>query len=204
MECWDADAEGRPTALLIMKRLLEFQSGGFTSSPPLPPLSSKASKESGFHSLTGQPLLVSTVNSTTAAPDYNINTPLPPTPTPSSPSITLSPTELKSRTVHDFSSSSTSSSSCPIRSSLPLPYSPTRRASGEPGNKKATSSLRSNSGRPTDLNNGRVGDLFSQYELSSGSMGAGDIVSPVCNDFSLRCGQDFKVDGEDDPTETAL
>ena len=208
-ECWDADADCRPPASLISKRLNEFQNGGYTSSPPLPPLSNKPSKESGFHSLAGQPLLSSSgVNNDTLAPDYDINTPLPPTPTPSSPSITLSPTEIKSRTVHDFSSSSTSSSSCPIRSSLPIHYSPAKKSdTSDPRSRKAVTPLRSNSGKPTDLGSGNIsgGDLFSQYDLSSSS-GAGDVVSPLCDDvrkFSLQLDY-FKPDNDENPTETTL
>lgn len=211
-ECWDAHPEGRPPASLIQRRLKEFQETGYTSSPHLPPLSNKSSKESGFHSLAGQPILSSSgVNNDPLATDYDINTPLPPTPTPSSPSITLSPTEIKSHTVHDFSSSSTSSSSCPTRSSIPILYSPAKKSdTSDPRNRKAVTPLRSNPGKPTDLSSGNNsgGDLFSQYDLSSNS-GAGDVVSPLCDDvrkFSLQLDytEDFKPDNEENPTETTL
>lgn len=131
MECWDAEGGARPSSQLIKSRLVQFQSNNYSSS-----LTNIHSKESGFVSLGNHPA--------PQLPNSNsFNTPLPPTPTPSySPSITMSPTELKPHRPCSFGS-------YPIYPSS-LPSSPQRQGLLARANERGERQT-NRSNRPTDL-----------------------------------------------------
>ena len=116
-ESWDPDADARPSAQLIKTRLKSFHN---TIDPPPKHV---ASKESGFASF--------------AFPHSDsYTTPLPPTPTLSSPSITMSPTEVKSHPTNF------------LVGSLPV-YSPSSTSSIK--DQMYEGFKRSNNNRPTNI-----------------------------------------------------